>query len=323
LNSTPVNRRIERAGRLRSRLSDPGYHWLLLVVAGVFAALLLAILVALVLQARPAFVHDGLGLVTSSRWDPVHTHYGALPMIVGTLITTGLALLLAVPLGLGTAVALAAYVPRKLRAPLSSLVELLAAVPSVVFGRWGLLVVAPWFAATLEPWLQSTFSLLGIFNGTPIGVGILLAGVILAIMILPTMAAISRDVIVAVPREQREGGYALGGTSWQVVARVMVPSARTGILGAGVLAAGRAMGETIAVTMVIGNTDSVPHTLLGQGQTMASLIANEFTEASEPFHLSSLIAVGLLLLVIAVLVNGGARLMVRSLARSAPGVGVL
>lgn len=315
--------RIKRAGRLQSRLSDPGYRWLLLVVAGVFGALLLAILIALILQARPALVHDGLGLLTSTRWDPVHAHYGALSMIVGTLITTAIALVLAVPLGLGTAIALASYVPRRLRTPLSALVELLAAVPSVVFGLWGLLVVAPWFAGSLQPWLKSAFGFLGIFNGPPIGIGVLLAGTILAIMILPTMAAISRDVIVAIPREQREGASALGATSWQVVSGVVLPSARSGILGAGVLAAGRAMGETIAVTMVIGNTDSIPHSLFGQGQTMASLIANEFTEATEPFHLSSLIAVGLLLLVISALVNGGARLMVRSIGRSAPGVGVM
>lgn len=315
--------RLSRAGRLRPRLSDPGYQWFLLVVAVIFVAVLVALLVSLILQARPGLVHDGFGLLTSSRWDPVHAHYGALPMLVGTLITTAIALVLAVPLGLGTAIALAVYVPRRLRTPLSSLVELLAAVPSVVFGLWGLLVVAPWFAGTLEPGLKDAFGFLGIFSGATIGVGILLAGVILAIMILPTMAAISRDVIVAVPREQREGASALGATSWQVLSQVVLPAARTGILGAGVLAAGRAMGETIAVSMVIGNTDSIPHSVFGQGQTMASLIANEFTEAVEPFHLSSLIAVGLLLLVIAVLVNAGARLLVHSISRNSPGLGVL
>lgn len=295
----------------------------MLAIALVFGAILIALLISIIWQAWPALGHDGLGLITSRVWDPNHAHYGALPMIVGTLLTTAIALFIAIPLGLATAIALAMVVPRRLRTPLSTLVELLAAVPSVIFGLWGLLVVAPWFSNSVETRLQSWFSWLGIFNGAAIGQGLLLAGIILAIMILPTMTAISRDVIAAVPRDIQEGSTALGATPWQVVSTVVLPAARTGIMGAGVLAAGRAIGETVAVTMVIGNTNSIPHSLLAPAQTLASLIANEFLEATEPFHQSSLIAVGLLLLVIGILVNVIARLLVRVTSRQAVGIGVL
>ena len=197
-------------------------------------------------------------------------------------------------------------------------------MPSVVYGLWGLLVVAPWVRTIIEPALAHVTGGHGPFSGSQLGVGLLLAGVILAIMVLPTMVAISRDVLMAVPEVEIEGAFALGATRWQVMRRVVVPSARAGILGATTLATGRALGETIAVTMVIGNTDRFTHSLFGTTQTMASLIANEFTEATEPFHLASLIAVGVLLLVVSVVVNLAARLLVRSVGRQrAFGIGVL
>jgi phosphate transport system permease protein len=303
--------------------SDKPYRWGLRLVALVFAALLGALLISLIVKAKPAIGHNGAGFLTQTRYDPNHAHYGVLSMIVGTLETTAIALVIAVPLGVAVAVALVEYVPARIAAVLGSVVELLAAVPSVVFGLWGLLVISPWFSHTFEPWLKDVFGWTGLFDGQPIGVGLLLAGLILAIMILPTMASISRDVIAAVPAPTAEAATGLGATRWQAVARVIVPISRPGLLGGMVLSAGRALGETIAVTMVIGNTNSIAHSLLGPSQTLASLIANEFTEATEPFHLATLIEAGLLLLVISAVVNTGARLMVRAVGRQSVGTGVV
>jgi len=303
---------------------DGAYRGALGAVAALFVILLVAFVTSIVIQARPAFAHFGLSFLTSTKWDPVHVHYGVLVFLVGTLETTLIAMAIAVPIGLGGALALAFGVPQRLRMTLGTAVELLAAVPSVVYGLWGLLVVAPWVRTIIEPALAKITGGHGPFGGSQLGVGLLLAGVILAIMVLPTMVAISRDVLMAVPEVEIEGAFALGATRWQVMRRVVVPSARAGILGATTLATGRALGETIAVTMVIGNTDHFTHSLFGTTQTMASLIANEFTEATEPFHLASLIAVGVLLLVVSVVINLVARLLVRSVGRQRPvGIGVL
>jgi phosphate transport system permease protein len=313
-------------GRIRRFLAVPDgvYRGALGAVAALFVLLLVVFVAALVVQARPAFAHFGFSFLTSTKWDPVHAHYGVLVFLVGTLETTVIALAIAFPIGLGCALALAFGIPERLRVTLGPAVELLAAVPSVVYGLWGLLVVAPWVRATIEPALAHITGGHEPFGGTQLGVGLLLAGVILSIMILPTMVAISRDVLMAVPEVEIEGAFALGATRWQVMRRVVVPGARAGILGATTLATGRAMGETIAVTMVIGNTDHFTHSLFGTTQTMASLIANEFTEATEPFHLASLIAVGVLLMVVAAVVNVVARLLVRSVSRQgALGMGVL
>ncbi len=312
-----------RAGWRRFGLRDVAFRWGVRAVALIFGALLVALLVSLIVKAKPAISHNGIGFLTSTRYDPLHGHYGVLSMVVGTLMTTAIAMVLAVPFGLATAIALAEYLPPRLSALLGPVVELLAAVPSVVFGLWGLLVLSPWFSHTFEPWLKDTFGWTGALNGQPIGIGVLLAGVILSIMILPTMAAISRDVIKAVPASTVEAATGLGATRWQGIAHVTLPNARSGLVGAAVLAAGRALGETIAVTMVIGNTNAIAHSLLGPGQTLSSLIANEFTEATEPFHLSSLIEAGLLLLIISVIVNAGARLLVHTVERESSEVIVM
>ena len=294
---------------------DPVFHGLLGTVAALFALLIVAFLVTMLYQARTAFSHFGLGFLTGTSWDPVHAHYGALIFVVGTLETTFIAMLLAVPIGIGCALALAYGTPRRVSAPLSTAVEMGAAVPSVVFGLWGLLVLAPWTREYIEPFLAHLTGGHGPFNGPQIGVGLLLAGLILFVMVLPTMVAISRDVFLAVPNEQIEAAYAMGATRWQVLRRVVVPSSRSGLLGASTLAMGRALGETMAVTMVIGNTDRFAHSLFGTTQTMSSLIANEFTEATEPFHLASLMGIAVLLLLIAIIVNVLARVLVRSLGR--------
>jgi len=306
-------------------VSDRVYRGGLYIIAGMFSILVAGLVVTLCFQAAPALHHFGLSFITGTTWDPVHAKYGALPFIIGTLETTAIAMVLAIPIGLGTALFLVHALRGRLRSVLSTAVELLAAVPSVVYGLWALLVVAPWVASVLEPALAKTTGGTGPFSGPPLGIGLLLAGLVLFVMVLPTMVAISRDVIAAVPAEQVEGALALGATRWQAMWRVVIPSARTGLLGAITLATGRALGETIAVTMVIGNSTTIAHSLFSPAATLASTIANQFTEATEPYHLSSLMALALILMVIAVVVNAAARLLVGSIGRqrSATSVAVL
>ena len=219
-------------------MTDSVYRRSLQVVALLFLALMVAFLTSMVLQSRSAFQHFGLGFITGQTWDPVHAHFGVLVFIVGTLASSAIALLLAVPIGIGTAILLAVYAPPIIRGPLSALVELLAAVPSVVYGLWGLLAVAPWVRSVLEPSLQKIPVVSAITSGPPLGIGLLLAGMILAAMVLPTIAAVSRDVLAAVPAEQREAALALGATRWQMVRRAMIPTVRAGILGAVTLGLG-------------------------------------------------------------------------------------
>jgi len=322
--TTSPRQGTSRGLRRLLEVPDGAYRGALGVLAALFALLLIAFVTSLVIQSRSAFAHFGLSFLTGTKWDAVHTHFGALTFIVGTLETTLIAMFIAIPIGLGCALALAFATPRRLRVPLGTAVELLAAVPSVVYGLWGLLVLAPWMRIYVEPGLAHITGGRFPFGGAQIGTGLLLAGVVLSIMVLPTLVAISRDVLMAVPGTEIEGAFALGATRWQVMRKVVVPSARTGVVGATTLATGRALGETIAVTMVIGNSPAFAHSLFSTSATMASVIANEFTEATEPYHLASLIAVGVLLLVVSVLVNLAARLAVRSVSRErAIGVGIL
>lgn len=315
----------EGTGRLagsRRTVPDGAYRGALGVAAFLFVAVLTAFVVDLIVQARPAFAHFGFSFIWGTQWNPVTAKYGALPFIAGTLETTAIAMVLAVIVGLGAALSLSHLLPGRLRTVLGTAVELLAAIPSVVYGLWGLLVVAPWTRTIIEPVIGAVFGHKGPASGAELGLGLLLAGLILFVMVLPTMVAISRDVLAAVPKEQIEGAYALGATQWQVLSRVIVPDARAGLLGAITLSMGRALGETVAVTMVIGNTPAIAHSLFSPAATMASVIANQFTEATEPFHLASLVAVGVLLLAISILVNSGARVLVRSVGRSRSGVAV-
>jgi phosphate transport system permease protein len=303
---------------------DWAYRTWLAVAAGIFGVLLAALLVSLIIKSKPALAHFGFSFITGKVWDPLHTNLGILPFIVGTLETTVIAMVIAVPIGVGTALVLSHIAPPKLRTSLGTAVELLAAVPSVVYGLWGLLIVAPWVRVHLDPIIAAIFFHSSIVSGAQLGIGLLLAGVILSIMVLPTLVALSRDVLAAVPNDVIEGAVALGATKWKVLAHVVLPTARVGVLGAATLAMGRALGETIAVTMVIGNANIIPHSLFSPAATMASVIANEFTEATEPFHLESLIGIGLVLLLVSILVNAFARLLVRTVTqRSAVGVEVL
>jgi len=307
----------EADGRARRRaLPNGAYRGLLIAAAAIFVALVVWYLVSIVVQARPAFSTLGVSWIFGKVWNPTHGKYGLLPFILGTVETTAIALVLAVPIGLGTAIALAHLVPDRLRPPLSTAVELLAAVPSVVYGLWGLIVLAPVFRSTVEPFLTSVLGWTGLFNGPDDGVGILLAGVILFVMVLPTMVAISRDVLAVVPKDQIEGAQALGATRWQVLRKVVVPGARTGILGGFTLAMGRALGETVAVALVIGNSPFIAHSLKSPAATLASLIVNNFGEATGT-ELAALFGAALVLLVIGIAVNALARWLVQSTARGA------
>jgi phosphate transport system permease protein len=251
----------------------------------------------------------GLGFLTNTVWDPVAERFGALPYIYGTLVSSGLALLFAVPLGIGAAVYLAEIADRRVGAVVSFVIELLAAIPSIVYGVWGFFVLAPWLRTMVEPWLLAHFGFLPLFRGYPFGIGMLNAGIVLAIMIVPTIVSISREVLLATPRSLREAAHALGATPAEAIGAAL-GAARPGILGSVILALGRALGETMAVTMVIGNTNRISASLLDPGATMASIIANEFTEATSPIYLSSLIEIALVLFAITIVVNALARLLV-------------
>jgi phosphate transport system permease protein len=307
--------RPREGGRGRLRLPDGGYRAVLAVAAAAVAVLVVWFLVAMVIQARPAFSTLGFSWIVQKTWDPSHGKYGLLPFILGTVEVTAIAVVLAVPVGLGTALALAYLVPSRTRPALSTTVELLAAVPSVVYGLWGLVVLAPVFRSTVEPFLTSVLGWTGLFDGPNQGVGLLLAGIILFVMILPTMVAISRDVLVVVPNEQVEGATALGATRWQVLRKVVVPGARTGLVGAFTLATGRALGETVAVALVIGNSPYIAHSIKSPAATIPSLIVNNFGESTGT-ELAVLFGAGLVLLVIGIAVNSLARWLVWSTAGS-------
>ncbi|HLO36350.1 MAG TPA: phosphate ABC transporter permease subunit PstC [Candidatus Deferrimicrobium sp.] len=308
--SLSPRRLTSRSGALPDRL----FRTTTGIAALVVAVLILAIGGLLLVNSREAFERFGPGFVIGTTWDPVAGIYGALPYIVGTLLSSLIALVVAAPIGILTAIFLAELAPRRLSIPLTFLIELLAAIPSVVFGLWGVFVLSPFLGSTLEPFLIRTLGWIPVFAGPSYGIGLFSAGIILAIMILPTIVAISREVISSVPDSQREAMAALGATRWETVRRAVLPFARSGIVGAVILGLGRALGETMAVTMVIGNGQNIPTRLFDQSQTIASKIATTFNEASIGLQTSSLIALGLILLVITIGLNVVARLLVRRVA---------
>ncbi len=269
----------------------------------------------------PAFRHFGLAFLSSSAWNPVAGEFGAAPAIYGTVVTSALALLIATPLAIGSALFLSEFAPRWLRQPVAFLVDLLAAIPSVVYGLWGIFVLVPLLRQHVAPFLRDTLHLgaTPLFSGPMYGNSVLAAGLILAIMVLPYIAAVSREVLLAVPRSQREAALALGATRWEMIRGAVIPYARSGIIGGIILGLGRALGETMAVTMVIGNRHDISASLFAPGYTMASLIANEFTEASADIHLSALLAVGFALFAITLVVNALARWLVWRVAGPAGG----
>ena len=256
--------------------------------------------------ARHAF---GWAFLGKQIWDPVAENFGALPFIFGTLVSSVLALLIAVPLGVGVAIFLAELAPRRVSDVCSFLVELLAAIPSVVYGLIGIFVLVPFMRVHLQPWLIKLFGWTPLFKGPAYGVGMLTAGIVLAIMIVPFIATISREVLLSVPLTLKESAMALGATHWEVVLLAVLPYARSGIIGSIFLGLGRALGETMAVTMVIGNRPEIAASLLAPGYTMAAVLANEFTEATSDLYVHTLIEIGLVLFVITIIVNGAARLI--------------
>ncbi|HEY6463929.1 MAG TPA: phosphate ABC transporter permease subunit PstC [Polyangiaceae bacterium] len=283
-----------------------------------FGAAIIALLALLIYElargSQLSISKFGLGFVFSKAWDPVGETFGAATFVYGTLVTSAIALLIAVPLGVGVAIFLVEMAAPRANVAIGFLVELLAAIPSIVYGLWGLFVLAPLVRDYLAPALHSVLGFIPLFSGESHGVGMLTAGIILSVMIVPFIAAVSRDVIASVPRGQREGSLALGATKWETIWRVVLPYGRGGIAGAVILALGRALGETMAVTMVIGNSPQIVASLFAPGYTMSSVIANEYSEASGPVYLSALTELGLLLFVVTFVVNGLARVLIWRMA---------
>jgi phosphate transport system permease protein len=293
---------------------DIGFIWLTRVLALAVAGVLIYIAVVVGIRAMPAIGKYGLGFLFSSAWNPVNDTYGALPMIYGTLVSSAIALILAVPLGIGTAVFLSEdFLPLSVRTPLVFMVELLAAIPSVVYGLWGIFVLIP-FLLPIERWLNSNFGWIPIFSTSPGGPGMLPAGLVLTIMILPIITAISRDSLVSLPPDLRQASLGLGATRWETLIRVLVPAAFSGIVGGIMLALGRAMGETMAVTMIIGNANQLNFSVLAPANTIASLLANQFAEASG-LQVAALMYAGLVLFIITLIVNVLAELIVRQVKK--------
>ena len=292
---------------------------LVLLLFGATIPLLFAFIVARIgASALPAMREFGWGFVTSSEWDPVAGEFGALPFLYGTVVSSLLALLLALPLSIGLAIFLTELAPRWLAGPIGYAAELLAAIPSVIYGLWGIFVLVPWLRETIQvPVAESLGDTLAIFRGPAYGASIMAGGVILAIMIIPFISAVSREVLAAVPRDQREAALALGVTRWEMTWQVALPAALPGIIGAVILGLGRALGETMAITMVIGNRPEIAVSLFEPGYTMASVLANEFAEASGDLYLAALMEIGLLLFGITIVANSVARFLVWRVSRQA------
>lgn len=314
-NSTIRNYLLNRGS---SAFADRSFRWLMVLCALSIFAIVALIATELIVRSRPSIAKFGLHFFFGNAWDPVHGNYGALPFIYGTLVSSFLALIIAVPLAIGLAIFLTEMCPRPLRAPLSFLTELLAAIPSVVYGLWAIFVLVPILRNDVNPALMRALGWTGLFTRPNFGIGMLAAGVILAIMILPVISSLTREVMTAVPYTQREAVLALGATRWEMIRMGVLRNARIGIVGSVILGLGRALGETMAVTMVIGNRPDILKNLLAPAYSMASVIANEFTEASDSMYLSALIEIGLALFLVTILVNALARLLVWAVTRGAP-----
>ena len=318
--SVPATAPSVRAKALdRMRMGDIGFRLLTRLAAITVLVLLGAIILSLISGALPAFREFGLGFLVEERWNPVTEKFGALAPIYGTLVTSFIAMLIAVPVGILIAVFLTELCPMWLRRPIGIAIELLAGIPSIIYGIWGLFVFAPFLQQTLQPFLINTFGQLPIlsslFAGPPYGIGVLTASLILAIMVIPFVTSISRDVFEAVPPVLKEAAYGIGCTTWEVVRNVVIPYTRVGVIGGVMLGLGRALGETMAVTFVIGNAHRVSASLLAPGTTISATIANEFTEAVGDLYTSALIALGLILFAITFIVLAIARYMLLRIER--------
>lgn len=304
-----------RLGRLPRAWPETLFRTLTALCAA--AVLLIVVLVAaeLVEGSRLTLAEFGFSFFLGSNWDPVAGEFGALPFIYGTIVSSLLALVIAVPLALSVAVFVTEMCPAPLRAPIAFATELLAAIPSVIYGLWAIFIMVPWLRTSVQPVLTKYLGWTGLFEGPFYGVSMLAAGMILAVMVIPIISSITREVLLAVPNHQREAALALGATRWEMVRMAVLRNARAGVLGAIILGLGRALGETMAVTMVIGNRPEIVKSLLAPGYTMASVIANEFSEATDDLYLSALIEIGLALFLITIVVNALARLLVWTVTR--------
>lgn len=300
---------------------DTRFRLLSFLAALTVLAIFAGVIIALVGGAWPAITTFGFGFLTTEAWRPSREIFGALGPIYGTLVTSAIAITIAVPVGIGIAIFLTELCPRFLRRPIGIAIELLAGIPSIIYGIWGLFIFAPWFQLHVqEPLVLATegMPVVGtLFGGNAYGIGIFTAGLILSIMILPFISAVTRDVLETVPSVLKEASYGLGSTQWEVMWKVAIPYARTGIVGGGMLALGRALGETMAVTFVIGNSHRIEPSLFAPGTSISAAIANEFTEATTPLYTSSLIALGLILFFITFIVLSCAQIMLRSMDRAA------
>jgi phosphate transport system permease protein len=324
LLTTPSNvlqRRLQELRVLARRPGDLLFRMLLGLFVVVVIAIVLGVAWILLSESWLSIRTFGLSFLKNNAFDPVHNTFGVGPALFGTLVTSAFAMILAIPLGIGTAIFLIDYCPRWLSAPLAFLVDTLAAIPSIVIGLWGFLVFAPWLQTSGEPWLQKHLGFLPFFQGTANGVGLLAAGLILTIMVLPIITAISREVMKIVPVSQREAMLAVGATRWEVIRYAVLPFARAGIIGGAILGLGRALGETIAVTLVVGNQASpISASLFNTGYTLSSVIVNQFNEAAaSPLFLSAVLEAGLILLMITLVVNILARVLINRLGRDRVG----
>jgi phosphate transport system permease protein len=301
-----------------SRFADGTFHLLMLGCGVAVLVLVVLIIYELITGGGLAWHAFGWKFFLGRDWDPVNDQFGALTFVYGTLVSSLLALLIAVPLAVGVAVFITEMCPRWLKGPIAFTTELLAAIPSVIYGLWAIFVMVPLLRQYVEPWLGKTLGWTGLFEGTPYGIGMLAAGMILAIMIIPIISSITREVMTAVPQHQREAVLALGATRWEMIRIGVLRNARAGILGGIILGLGRALGETMAVTMVIGNRPEIARSLFAPGYTMASVIANEFSEATGNLYLSSLIEIGLALFIVTIFVNVLAQLLVWTVTRGTP-----
>lgn len=296
---------------MKLRIGDRIIKFISALFASLILVLVLIIVSELIKGSNLSISRFGLKFFITSTWDPVNEVFGALPFIFGTITSSIIALVIALPISLGIAIFLSELAPQIIRPYVSLMIELLAAIPSIIYGLWGLFVMVPFLQVYAEPLLGKYLGFIPLFNGPPIGVGMLAGGIILSIMIIPTIASITRDIFNTVPMLYKEAGFALGMTRWEVIAKIVFPHSKSGIIGAVMLGFGRALGETMAVTMVIGNAPAMSASLFSPSYTIASVIANEFTEATTKLYLSSLIELALILFAISMIFNAIARLLVR------------
>ena len=306
----------DRAVQQASARGDRTFRWLTVASALLIPLLVGGIFLALLQQSLPSLKRFGFGFLTSQQWNPVTENFGALSSIYGTLVSTLIAMVLAVPLSLALALFLVELAPPRLSRVVGTIIELLAAIPSIIYGMWGMFIFAPFMANYIQPALGKTLGWLPLFQGPPMGIGMLTAGIILAFMVLPFICAITRDIFSLVPNVVKEAAFGMGATTWEVTYKVTIPYGLVGIIGAVFLGLGRALGETMAVTFVIGNSHRISTSLFGAGNTIASTLANEFSEATKAIYVSSLIELGLILFIISYAVQMFSQMLLKRMYRS-------